>query len=158
MPMRSGQCVRRVDALHRGQHFARRGDRVVRGVGRLERRAEQRQKSVAEELVHDAAMAIEDIDQHREGAVEPIDHLLRRARTRAAAVKLRKSTNITATWRISLCGVGALGHQPLDHLRRDVLAEQVGDAVARGGGRECWPRTAGATERRPRRPACRRSG
>ena len=31
-------------------------------------------------------------------------------------------------------GAGALQQQPLHHLRRDVLAEQVGDAVARGRG------------------------
>ena len=79
MPMRSGQLGRLVDALVGFEHFARRGDRVMRGVVRLERRAEQRQKAVAEKLVHDAAMAVEDIDQHRERAVEPVDHFLRRA-------------------------------------------------------------------------------
>ena len=69
-----------VDLVHRHEHFARRGDRMLRGVGRLERRAEQRQKAIAEKLVHDAAMAIEDIDQDRERAVEALDHLLRRPR------------------------------------------------------------------------------
>ena len=33
---------------------------------------------------------------------------------------------------MSLSVLRAFGHQPLDHLRRDVLAEQIGDAVARG--------------------------
>ena len=80
MPIRSGQLDRLVDALVGFEHFARGGDRAMRGVVRLERRAEQRQKAVAEKLVHDAAMAVEDIDQHRKRAVEAIDHLLRRAR------------------------------------------------------------------------------
>jgi len=40
-------------------------------------------------------MAVEDIDQHGERAVETIHHLLRRTRARAG-VKLRKSTNMTA--------------------------------------------------------------
>ena len=30
--------------------------------------------------------------------------------------------------------IGARGQQAVDHRRRDVLAEHVGDAVARGGG------------------------
>ena len=81
MPMRSGQLGLPVGVLVRRQHFPRGGDRVMRGVGRLQRRTEQRQESVAQELVHDAAMAVEDVDQHREGAVEPIHHLPRRART-----------------------------------------------------------------------------
>ena len=51
-------------------------------------------------------------------------------------MKLRKSTNITATWRISLDGIRALDQQPLDHFGRDMLAEQIGDAVPRGGGRD----------------------
>ena len=80
MPIRSGQLVAFVDALVGFQHFARRGDRPVRGVRRFQRRAEQRQKAVAQKLVHDAAMAIEDLDQHGKGAVEPVHHLLRRAR------------------------------------------------------------------------------
>ena len=53
------------------------------GVGRLDRRAEQRQKAVAEELVHDAAMPVQDFDQDRERAVEPLDHLLRRPHPRS---------------------------------------------------------------------------
>ena len=36
-----------VNSLHRNQHLAGRGDRAVRGIGGLERRAEQRQKSIA---------------------------------------------------------------------------------------------------------------
>ena len=35
MPILSGQLVWRVDALHRGQHLACRGDRAVRGIGGL---------------------------------------------------------------------------------------------------------------------------
>ena len=135
MPIRSGQRVARVDALHRRQHFARRGDRVLRGVGRLERRAEQRQKSVAEKLVHDAAMAVENFHQHRERAVEPVDHLLRRARPRACGETAEIDEHHGDVADVA-GGIGALDQQPLDHLRRDVLAEQVGDAIARGRGRD----------------------
>ena len=53
---------------------------------------------------------------------------------RVMAVKPRMSRNSTQTSRISLGGSVVRGEQPVDHGRRDVLAEQVGDAVARGGG------------------------
>ena len=53
-------------------------------------------------------------------------------RVRVMAVKPRMSRNSTQTVRISLCTFGA--EQLLDHRRRDVLAEQVGDPVARRGG------------------------
>ena len=120
-----------VDARIGFQHFARRGDRPVRRVRRFQRRAEQRQKSVAQKLVHDAAVAIEDVDQHGKRAVEPVHHFLRRAGARAGgeAAKIDEHDGDAANVAV---GAGALGHQALDHLRRDVLAEQVGDAVARG--------------------------
>src|SRR5439155_2842728 len=71
-----------VDVIHRDQHVAGRGDRAVRRLLGLERRAEQREESVAEKFVHDAAMAVEDFHQHRERAVEAIDDVLRRTRAR----------------------------------------------------------------------------
>ena len=37
---------------------------------------------------------------------------------------------------MSLDGIRAFDQQPLDHFGRDMLAEQVGDAIARGGGRD----------------------
>ena len=135
MPIRSGQLGRLVDALVGFQHFARRGHRAMRGVVRLERRAEQRQKAVAEKLVHDAAMAVEDIDQHRKRAVEAIHHFLRRAGAgaRGKTAEIDEHDGDAADVAV---GAGALRHQPLDHLRRDVLAEQIGDAVARGRGHD----------------------
>ena len=48
----------RVDALHRGQHLAARGDCAMRGVGGLERRTEQGEKAIAQKLVHDATLAV----------------------------------------------------------------------------------------------------
>src|SRR5581483_7842000 len=72
-----------VDALHGDKHFARGRDRPVRGILGLEWRAEQRQETIAEKLVHDAAMSVEDLDQHGERAIESIDDILRRARARA---------------------------------------------------------------------------
>ena len=131
MPIRSGQLDLAVDAFVGFEHFAGRRDRVVRRVGRIERRAEQRQKSVAEKLVHDAAMAIEDVDQHRERPVEAIHHFPRCAGAGAG----RKAAEIDEHHRDPAnfaLGALALRHQPLDHLRRDVLAKQIGDAVARG--------------------------
>ena len=78
-------------------------------------------------------MAVEDLDQHRKRAVETVDHLLRGARTRA----FRELSEVDEHHGDApdIAGrPGAFDHQPFDHLRRDVLAEQVGDAVARGGG------------------------
>src|SRR5436305_5062229 len=70
---------RLVDAVVGLEHLARGGHRVMRSVIGLQRCAEQREKAVAEKLVHDAAMAVEDVDQDREGAVEAVDDFLRRA-------------------------------------------------------------------------------
>ena len=122
MPMRSGQLRRAVGPFVRRQHFARGGDRVLRGVGRLQGRAEQRQESVAEELVHDAAMAVEDVDQHRERAVQPIHHLARRAGAGARGETAEVDEHHRDPADFAAPG-GPLRHQPFDHLRRDVLAE-----------------------------------
>ncbi len=61
---------------HRGQHFLRGRDRARRRIGIRNRRAEQREKAVAEKLVHDAAMAIENLDQHSKGVIQPRHDLL----------------------------------------------------------------------------------
>src|SRR3954462_1241880 len=77
-------------------------------------------------------MAIENIDQHGEGTVEPVDDLLRGARLRAGgeAAEIDEHDGDAA----EVAGrARPLRHQPLHHLRRDVLAEQVRYAVARGG-------------------------
>ena len=76
-------------------------------------------------------MAVEDVDQHGERAVEAVDHFLRRAGAGAGgkAAEIDEHHGDAADFAV---GAGALRHQPLDHLRRDVLAEQIGDAVARG--------------------------
>ena len=108
---------------------------MVRGVRRLQWRAEQSEKSVAKKLVHDAAVTIEDLDQHGEGAVEPVHHFLRRAGSGAGgeAAEIDEHHGDMADVAV---GAGALGHQPFDHLRGDVLAEQVGDPVPRGRRRD----------------------
>src|SRR5206468_4063910 len=67
-----------VVALHRLEHLARRLDRAARRIGVGQWRAEQRKKTVAEELVDDAVVAIDDLDQHGERAVEPMHHFGRR--------------------------------------------------------------------------------
>src|SRR5262249_25170681 len=48
--------------LDRGKHFARGRDGAPWRVGIVERRTKQRQEAVAEKLVHDAAIAIDDLD------------------------------------------------------------------------------------------------
>ncbi len=105
---------------------------MMRRRGGLERRAEQRQKAVAEELVDDAAVTIEYFDQHGECAIEPLDHLLRRPRPRARgeAAEIDEHDGDPADVARRLL---ALDQQPLDHLGGDMLAEQIGDAVTRGG-------------------------
>ena len=91
MPMRSGQLLA---LLMRSiaTSIARGGHRVMRSFRRFERRAEQRQKSVAQKLVHDAAMAVQYLDQHRERTVQAIDDVLRgtRARGRGKTAEIDK--------------------------------------------------------------------
>ena len=134
MPSRSGQSLPAFCALHRLEDLARRGYRALAGVRILQRRAEQRQKAVAEKLVHDAAVAIDDLDQHLEGAIEPPHHLFRRALARGGGEAADIDEHHGHLVRVG-GSVRVRAQQPLDHLRRDVLAEQVGDAVARGRSR-----------------------
>src|SRR6266404_2003007 len=63
--------------LDRGKHFARGRDGAPRRVGIVERRTKQRQEAVPEKLVHDAAVAIDDLDQYGERCVQSVDNLLR---------------------------------------------------------------------------------
>ena len=69
-----------------------------------------------QKLVHDAAVAIQDIDQHSERAVKAIHDLLRRAgaRARGEAAEVDKHDGDTADF---AAGRGALSHQALDDLR-----------------------------------------
>jgi hypothetical protein len=75
-------------------------------------------------------MAVENFDQHCERAVEPIDHLLRRTRASSCgkAAEIDEHDGDPAD---IAGGAGALDHQTLDHLRRNVLAEQIGDPISR---------------------------
>jgi hypothetical protein len=68
--------------LDRGKHFACGRDGAPWRVGIVERRAEQRQEAVPEKLVHDAAIAIDDLDQYRKRCVQSVDNLLRSAGAR----------------------------------------------------------------------------
>ena len=80
-------------------------------------------------------MTVENFDQHGESAIEPRDHLLRRPDPRAG----RKTAEIDehdGDMADIAGGIGALDHQPLDHRGRHMLAEQIGDAVTRGDGRD----------------------
>ncbi len=156
MPMRSGQMRRLVDAVVGLEHLARGSHRMLCSIFGLQRRAEQSEKAVAEELVHDAAVAVEDVDQHRKGAVEPVDHFLRRALAGAGGKAAEIDEHHGDATEVALAAT-AFQHQPLDHLRRDVLAEQVGDAVARGGGLDAGLELPAQLVPDGARPACRRS-
>ena len=63
----------------RRQHLACCRHRALRRLWIVEGRSEQCQKAVAEKLVHDAAVAIDNFDQHRKGSIQSIHHLLRAA-------------------------------------------------------------------------------
>ena len=97
MPMPQRPLVLLVVARHRLEHLPRRRHRMQGCVRIVDRRAEQGEKAVAEKLVHDAAVAVDDVDQDGESVVEPLDHILSARAARAAAVKPRMSTNMTAT-------------------------------------------------------------
>src|SRR5262249_60974551 len=60
--------------LDRGKHFPRGRDAAPRRVGIVERRAEQREEAVAEKLVHDPAIAVDDLDQYRKRRVQSVDN------------------------------------------------------------------------------------
>jgi len=130
-PQRPAAAV--VDQLHRGQHLARGFDRMVRGTGRLERRSEQRQEAVAQELVDDTAMASR-ISTSTAKAPSSRSTTSCGDRERAPAVKLRKSTNMTATRLISLAVLVPSAISRSTTCGDTLLAEQIGDAVARGRG------------------------
>ena len=79
MPRRIGQAWPTLPALDRPQHRAPGGDGVAAARGIVERRAEHREEAVAEELVHDAIMPVDDLDEDGEDRFEPLDDLGRRA-------------------------------------------------------------------------------
>ena len=118
--------IARLDAH---EHLTRGGD-GVRGLERIvDRRAENGEQAVAEELVHNAVVPIDDFDQNLEHVVKALDDLGRRsgARRRGEAADVDEH-HANAT---HLAEFGrADREQPLDHARRDVLTEEVGHFVA----------------------------
>src|SRR5262249_23591929 len=64
------------------EHLAAGGHGACRRVRIVEWCAEQRQKAVAEKFVHDATIAVDDVDQHSECGIESVHNLLRRPLTR----------------------------------------------------------------------------
>ena len=86
MPMRIGGLVLggagAVELLERLQHRDRARDRLERRVVDRDRRAEQADDLVADELVERAGVLEEDVDHHLEVLVERVDDLLRRATVR----------------------------------------------------------------------------
>src|SRR5262249_23097196 len=76
------------------------GHCACRCVRIFERCAEQRQKAVAKKLVHDATIAVDDVDQHGECGIESVHHLLRRAKSRAA---LGSSATAPEDWNAQCC-------------------------------------------------------
>ncbi len=93
-----------------------------------------RQKAVAQELVDDAVAAIDDVDHLGEEVVQQrhglIGRPLARHRREAPDVEEQHADLAHLARRIA----AARRKQSIDHRRRDVLAEHVGDAVARGRG------------------------
>ena len=63
-----------------------------------------------------AAVTVENIDQDREGAVEPVHHLLRRAGARAGGEAAEVDEHDGDAADVAV-GFGALGHQPFHYLR-----------------------------------------
>src|SRR5262249_5777410 len=119
--------------LDGGKHLTRRGDGPFGRVRIVERRPEQREEAVAEKLVHDATVTIDNIDQDRESRIQPLNNLLRRAYAGGG----RKAANVDEHhgYAPAIAPGGRAGcEQTLNHLRRDVLAKQVGHVIARGGG------------------------
>ena len=133
MPMRNGQSLPAFCSSIGDEHLARRGDGTLGRLRIVERRAEQCEEAVAEKLVHDAAVAIDDLDQDREGRIQSLNNLLRRAHAGGG----RKAANVDKHDG-NAAGI-AFGRrtrleQTLDDLRRDVLAKQVGHVITRRGG------------------------
>src|SRR6202022_4763399 len=78
-------------------------------------------------------MAVEYFHQHRERTIQTIDDVLRgpRTRSRGKAAEIDEHDGDAA----DIAGrASPFDHEPLDDLRRNVLAEQIGDAIACGCG------------------------
>ena len=136
MPTRSALLgTRLVPGVDRVQHArAPAASACAAAGGILERRAEQGEEAVAQELVDDAVVAIDDLDHVGKEVVQQGHRLVGRAHARhggeAADVEEQHADPAHLARRI-----GQRAEQPVDHGRRDVLAEQVGDPVARRRGR-----------------------
>ena len=121
---------RAVPVVDGGQHGLPGGERVSCGLGVFERRAKQGQKAVAQELVDDAVVAIDDVDHLGKEVVEQRHRLVGRPLAghggEAADIEEQHADFAHLARRI-----GQSGEQTVDHGGRNVLAEQVGDAVTR---------------------------
>ena len=135
MPRRIGQGSPTLLAPTALEHLARRRDRVRGLRGIVDRRAENGEQAVAQELVHDAVVPIDDLDQDLENGVEASDNLGRRARARGRGEAADVDEHHANPPHFAQVG-GADRKQPLDHARRDVLTEEIGQFVAGRRGRE----------------------
>ena len=104
--------------------------------GIVDWRAENGEQAVAQKLVHDPVVPIDDVDQDLENGVEAGDDLGRRARARGGCERADVDEHDADPPHFAELG-RADRDEPLDHLRRDVLTEEVGHFVAgrRGGER-----------------------
>ena len=100
------------------------------GLSRWIGRAEHGQRGVALELVDEPVVAVDLLDDHREEAVQQIDHLGRRAWLVTNWVEPMMSTKITATWRSSPPSFGRSRSRGRGDLATDVAAEQIAHAFA----------------------------
>ena len=97
--------------------------------GIVERRAEDGEQTVAEELVHNAVVPVDDVHQDFENGVETLDDFGRRPGARRCGEAADVDEHHANAPHLAEVG-RADREQPLDHARRDVLAEEVGHFVA----------------------------
>ena len=122
-------------AVDLGQDFPRRGRRMARGGTVFDRRAEDRHEAVAQELVYETPMPVDRFGHEGEGSVEELDDLLRLPSSGVG----REIADVEEQHADLADLVGELRRaiqQTIDHRGGDMLAEEIGDALARGSLRE----------------------
>jgi hypothetical protein len=112
------------------------GDGMMSGGRVVKRRAEDRHEAVAEEFVDEAAVSVDRLDHEGEVGIEELDNLfgLLVARVRREVPDIEKHHADLARLARE---VRRTCKQTIDDGWRNVLAEEVGDAIARGRLLDC---------------------
>ncbi len=129
MPMRIGHAIALILLGDGTKHLASGGDGIGRGSGILDRCPKHGQEAVAEELVDDAMVPVDDLHQKCERGIEARDNLGRRPLTGCGGEAADVDEHDANAAHLAELG-SAKGEQPVDHLGRDMLAEEVGDPVS----------------------------